>query len=300
MMIAIPSGLVLFLMDDLTSKIKLCGSFGHDDSILALCKVVTRESRVEVNLTVPSMTELERTNPRLLIGGHSKPSNCTAIHKIAMIIPYRDRPDQLRIFLRHIHLFLAKQNIEYKIYVTSQNGVEPFNRGYLMNVGFVEAAKDEDWNCYIFHDVDLLPEDERNVYTCQQETRHMSVAVDKLNYVLPYASILGGALAIMPDQYRQLNGHSNEFWGWGGEDDDFADRHKHCKINRTRYSPDIARYTMIRHKQEEPNKDRINLLQSNHRNFELDGLTNLNYTLLSKICHPTYTNLVVDLHHTKV
>ena len=50
----------------------------------------------------------------------------------------------------------------------------------LMNVGFREAMKDFHWDCFIFHDVDLLPEDDRNLYTCPDMPRHMSVAVDKL------------------------------------------------------------------------------------------------------------------------
>lgn len=36
---------------------------------------------------------------------------------------------------------------------------QTFNRAKLMNVGFVEAMKQYDWQCAIFHDVDLLPED---------------------------------------------------------------------------------------------------------------------------------------------
>ena len=59
-----------------------------------------------------------------------------------------------------------------------------FNRGMLMNVGFVEAMADFNWTCAIFHDVDLLPEDDRNLYTCPQQPRHMSVAVDKFSYKL--------------------------------------------------------------------------------------------------------------------
>ena len=51
-----------------------------------------------------------------------------------------------------------------------------------MNVAFKEAAKFEDFDCFIFHDVDLIPEDDRNMYTCSSQPRHMSVAVDKFNY----------------------------------------------------------------------------------------------------------------------
>lgn len=51
-----------------------------------------------------------------------------------------------------------------------------------MNIGFVEARRLYDWQCYIFHDVDLFPEDDRNLYTCPPSPRHMSVAVDKFGY----------------------------------------------------------------------------------------------------------------------
>ena len=50
--------------------------------------------------------------------------------------------------------------------------------------------------CFIFHDVDLLPEDDRNLYTCPNMPRHMSVAVDKFDYQLPYKLIVGRVFAI--------------------------------------------------------------------------------------------------------
>lgn len=59
-----------------------------------------------------------------------------------------------------------------------------FNRAMLMNVGYVEALKEQTFDCFIFHDVDLLPEDDRNLYTCPEQPRHMSVAVDKFKYRL--------------------------------------------------------------------------------------------------------------------
>lgn len=55
-------------------------------------------------------------------------------------------------------------------------------RGLLMNVGFKEAINDSNFDCFIFHDVDLLPEDDRNLYTCPEQPRHMSVAVDIFKY----------------------------------------------------------------------------------------------------------------------
>ena len=52
----------------------------------------------------------------------------------------------------------------------------------LMNIGYKEAGKLYDNQCYIFHDVDLLPEDDRNLYSCPNQPRHMSAAVDTMSY----------------------------------------------------------------------------------------------------------------------
>jgi hypothetical protein len=52
----------------------------------------------------------------------------------------------------------------------------------LMNIGFIEAIKEKNYDCFVFHDVDLLPEDDRIIYSCPTQARHLSVAVDVLGY----------------------------------------------------------------------------------------------------------------------
>ena len=51
-----------------------------------------------------------------------------------------------------------------------------------MNIGFVEAMKVYPWECFVFHDVDHLPEDDRILYSCPTQPRQMAVAIDRLNY----------------------------------------------------------------------------------------------------------------------
>lgn len=51
-----------------------------------------------------------------------------------------------------------------------------------MNAGFLEAMKMFSFDCAIFHDVDLIPEHDGNLYDCGDQPRHLSVAIDKMNY----------------------------------------------------------------------------------------------------------------------
>jgi hypothetical protein len=63
-----------------------------------------------------------------------------------------------------------------------QDGNTVFNRAILFNIGFKEVQKFDNYRCFIFHDVDLLPEDDTNMYNCPTSPRHMCPAVDKFFY----------------------------------------------------------------------------------------------------------------------
>ncbi len=79
------------------------------------------------------------------------------------------------MFLDNIHPFLQKQQLDYTIFIVNQHGNDQFNRAALFNVGYLEAIKLYPFDCFIFHDVDLLPEDLRNIYKCGDQPRHMYV-----------------------------------------------------------------------------------------------------------------------------
>ncbi|XP_064605145.1 beta-1,4-N-acetylgalactosaminyltransferase bre-4-like isoform X3 [Liolophura sinensis] len=178
----------------------------------------------------------------------------------------------------------------------------PFNRGLLMNVGFEEARLLEDYQCYIFHDVDLIPEDDRNLYTCPDKNtpRHMSVAVSSMHYRLPYGSIFGGVSAMTKEQFLAVNGFSNLYFGWGGEDDDLSKRLRQKGYRISRYSPEVARYTMLRHEQQSPNPNRWKLLQKRGKSVSEEGLSTLQYRLLKRELRDLYTWIYVDVEKKEV
>lgn len=75
-------------------------------------------------------------------------------------------------------------------------------------------------------------------------------------YRLPYADLFGGVSAVSREQFRLVNGFSNVFWGWGGEDDDMANRIKAHGLHISRYPANVARYKMLTHKKERANPKR--------------------------------------------
>ncbi|XP_044253654.1 beta-1,4-galactosyltransferase 4 isoform X2 [Tribolium madens] len=263
------------------------------------CPDVTNNLRGRIEVLkspVPSVQELETRFSWLKPGGHWAPETCKVPKSVAVIIPFRCRGEHLLLFLQHMHPFLKRQQLDYTIYIVEQDGDGPFNRAMLMNIGFKEALKIRNYDCFIFHDIDLLPEDDRNLYTCPPgQPRHMSVAVDIFKYRLPYPAIFGGVSAINREHFELLNGFSNSFWGWGGEDDDMSNRIRYHNLYISRYPLTIARYTMLTHKKDKPSPNRYDMLKQGPKRFDKDGLNSLDYKLIQSKKNLLYTWFLVGI-----
>ncbi|XP_014250266.1 beta-1,4-galactosyltransferase 4-like isoform X2 [Cimex lectularius] len=248
------------------------------------------------NSTTPKPSGLFST-----IGGTWRPPHCTSRHSIAVIIPYRNRKNQLDVLLDYLPPLLQRQQVNYRIFVVEQIGNDTYNKGILMNAGFLTAlempSEGVTYHCFIFHDVDLLLEDERNMYTCPQQPRHLSVAVNELGYKLPYRILVGGVFAIRTEHFLRVNGYSNLYWGWGGEDDDMGYRVEHVMSSISRPPEWIARYTMLKHDKRRPlsRKVRMKLLRTSWRRYRLDGLNTVQYGLGDVIEKDLFTHVFIDV-----
>ncbi|XP_078738637.1 beta-1,4-galactosyltransferase 3 [Lampetra fluviatilis] len=249
------------------------------------------------------LSEIARHNPLVRAGGVYSPPDCHARHRTAVVVPHRNREHHLRHLLYYLHPVLQRQQLHYTIYVVHQAGNETFNRAKLMNVGFREAMADDEWSCVFYHDVDLVPENDHNSYTCDTNPKHVSAAMDKFKYRLPYLRYFGGVSALSPEHYLKMNGFPNTYWGWGGEDDDIAHRVTLAKMKIVRPPMSVARYKMVKHRADQGNEEnphRFTLLAHTRRMWNMDGMNTLSYRLLSRAARsPLYTNITVDIGKEK-
>ncbi|XP_007898123.1 beta-1,4-galactosyltransferase 2 isoform X2 [Callorhinchus milii] len=252
--------------DHLMSSRKLESNLTVTEKPLSMCPDVPQGlvGRLLIEFNSPmTMQKVQRENPDVKDGGKYTPSDCKAKQKVAIIIPFRHREHHLKYWLHYLHPILRRQKINYGIYVINQNGESMFNRAKLLNIGYTEALKDGEYDCFVFSDVDLIPMDDRNVYHCYDQPRHFAIAMDKFGFRLPYTGYFGGVSGLSKEQFLKINGFPNEYWGWGGEDDDIYNRF--TKIQNTK----------------------INMLR--------DGINSLKYQLLNVSRFPLYTNITVDI-----
>ncbi|XP_055867316.1 beta-1,4-N-acetylgalactosaminyltransferase bre-4-like isoform X2 [Biomphalaria glabrata] len=216
------------------------------------------------NETTPE--EILRDNAGLIKEGRVQPLDCIAMEKVAIVIPYRDRYKHLHQLLSMLIPILSRQKVDATIFVVEQVGPVLFNRGALHNVGFLEAEKLGKFDCYIFHDVDLVPLNDQQVYSCGDNPIHFSVAIKyglSQHFRIMYKANFGGVVGLTRDQYLALNGNSNLYFGWGGEDDDLAARN--------------------------------NILKTAKQRMKIDGLNTIEYVLHNLNIHPLYVWFNVTL-----
>lgn len=259
-------------------------------------KLLSRDSTVNNSLAT-SLDALSKQNPDVKPGGVWLPSNCVPRHNVAIVIPYRNRRQHFLKLLPILISVLKAQEVSFRIYLSEQNGTDTFNKGVLMNAAYVEALKDRTWDCFVFHDVDIILENIRTMYTCPTSPRHLSVAIDEYDYKLPYDFLVGGVFIIRREHFLAVNGYSNRYWGWGSEDDDMSRRIQNAGFRIDRPPYNVARFTQIKHEKREAAqwKIRYKQLYSAESRQHSDGVRDVTYTLVSRRDEPLFTHFIVDV-----
>lgn len=227
-------------------------------------------------------------------GGYSLPPSCRSKERVAILIPFRDRENQLLILLNNLHPLLYRQQLDYTIYVIEQAHGKPFNKGMINNIGFNEA-KSDNHTCFVFHDVDLIPESAQILYNCIRSPMHLSRAIDSFNYRLPDRKLIGGVSMWKKEDLEKVNGWSNIFVNWGGEDDDMSYRIMVNKMSIFRFRDSVARYTMLKHKRTPVNTARHQMLLNSPSRFKIDGLSSLTYSPPTRESSHLYVRILVRI-----
>ncbi|CAH0763257.1 unnamed protein product [Diatraea saccharalis] len=162
---------------------------------------------------------------------HQISSTIPVKRRLAIIVPFRDRFDELLEFVPHMYNFLNKQKIPFNIFVVQQKDNNRFNRASLINVGFLCTKLDYDY--IAMHDVDLMPINDNLKYNYPASGPfHISSPQTHPKY--HYDTFIGGILLITKEHYELVDGMSNNYWGWGLEDDEFYVRLRDAGLKVTR------------------------------------------------------------------
>jgi hypothetical protein len=159
---------------------------------------------------------------------------------INLVVPYRQRRDNLARFVPYMEQFL--KGTEFRILVVEQADEKPFNKGALLNIGVSLVRDRSAWA--ILHDVDMLPLNCVHNYLIPSTVRHLAGATQQYGWELPYPNYFGGVLATTIDSYEYVNGYSNRYWGWGAEDDDFLVR---LWVHQVPFERAAGRYQCLPH-----------------------------------------------------
>lgn len=155
----------------------------------------------------------------------------SSIPKIVFLIPYRDRDNQKKWFIKNIER-LANIIPFFEVYFIHQNDNRIFNRGAMKNMGFLHIKNkyphDYKSITLIFHDVDTFP---KSSLLLKYSTHEKIV-----KHFYGFQHTLGGIVSIKGKDFETINGFPN-YWGWGFEDNVFQDRclKYNMKIDRKQF-----------------------------------------------------------------
>jgi len=241
---------------------------------------------------------------RLLAQRQAPQFTLSATAKLAVIIPVRDREHQVAQLVPRLRSKLDAQGLNYRILVSEQSQGRFFNKGAIINAGFRAVADRCDYVC--IHDVDALPIEAD--YRCPSEPlRLVTNLVGSRHGPRRDPRYFGGAISLRCEHFIAANGYSNEYWGWGKEDDDFLFRllfsRRICFSDLRGTFEDLPnpadqqiRFTKLKKPRTlRANRKRRSLLMRGLSDFRAEGLNSLRYPQSEPIEQDGYSRIVVTI-----
>lgn len=147
--------------------------------------------------------------------------------RLALIVPFRKRWQHLWEFVPHYKRLFK----DVQIYIIEQSDNQPFNRAKLINAGFHYFCSEFDY--FAAHDVDMLCTKKREAYLTNPKSgvAQLATHVQQFRYQMPFPEYLGGVTLFNNLHFVMINGYSNHFWGYGGEDNEMYYRLQQLKIS---------------------------------------------------------------------
>ena len=187
-----------------------------DHAVASIAPIKSKDTKL-----VKLFQQLKRQEP------HSKG------HKLGVIVPFRDgcsamsqgkgRRDNLIEFVTHMPAFLDIVGVtDFRIIVVEQTQNGHWNKGVLFNRG-VRYAESIGCDYLVMNDVDHIPVSDAISHAWPEVPIHLCTSTDMKGFQF-YDAMVGGALLLRVEHYKQLNGFSNRYFGWGQEDDDMYER----------------------------------------------------------------------------
>jgi hypothetical protein len=147
-----------------------------------------------------------------------------------VIIPYRgfssNHPNKYHKMMNDRILINKCKSVGLDVLVVEQSEQseteKKFNRGLLLNIGVASVQK-HDYNYYIMHDIDIIPDDTLIKTYLKYPINPIHYGVRGQRYSND-PDFIGGCIGVSKSDYLSVNGNSNLFWGWGGEDQVFRNR----------------------------------------------------------------------------
>lgn len=212
--------------------------------------------------------------------------------ELALIVPYRDRPEHLARFIPHMKKFLP---LPYRLFIIEQAPGKSFNRGKLLNIGFTLAKIHFDYVC--FHDVDMLPVNAD--YSYPQSPTHLATHVEQFDYDMPYPHYFGGVTLFNLHDFSLINGYNNRYFGWGAEDDDLRLR---CILHGLTILSRPGIFLSLQHPHADEDNPDTQVNRSLFKNFLegdarmlADGLISLQYTVIETNDCPDFFKVTVQV-----